>query len=239
VNTTLPTCSISIGPAATLEAHTVRHLRAHFCPIAATNKPCHCSTCAHIINHQYHAITWITPTKEYVIKDLNPLFEIIRFSLEPETSHFFIITHAERLSTICANRLLKVLEEPPAGYHFLMLTENYNALLSTIQSRGIVLYTAENMETENNALLSFFTDYKKGNNPLLFEQALKAHTPTVSQTRTLLHQLVHKIDRSLYTDAAAVEKLLLQARKHPPQSGGAALCLKMVYLGLHHLRISS
>lgn len=46
-----------------------------------------------------------------------------------------IIWMAEKMNTECSNKLLKMIEEPPAQTVFLLVTENPDLLLSTIQSR--------------------------------------------------------------------------------------------------------
>ncbi len=46
-----------------------------------------------------------------------------------------IIWHAEKMNTVCANKLLKMLEEPPTQTLFLLISEHPEELLSTIISR--------------------------------------------------------------------------------------------------------
>ena len=46
-----------------------------------------------------------------------------------------IIWMAEKMNTECSNKLLKMIEEPPAQTIFLLVTENPDLLLPTIQSR--------------------------------------------------------------------------------------------------------
>lgn len=46
-----------------------------------------------------------------------------------------IIWMAEKMNTECSNKLLKMIEEPPAQTVFLLVTENPDLLLPTIQSR--------------------------------------------------------------------------------------------------------
>jgi len=51
----------------------------------------------------------------------------------------FVIPGAERLRGDAANALLKVLEEPPAGVHILLIAGNAGGLLKTIQTRAQVI----------------------------------------------------------------------------------------------------
>lgn len=51
---------------------------------------------------------------------------------------FFIFKDANKLSNICQNRLLKLLEEPKENYHFILQTSSPEALLPTIRSRAFI-----------------------------------------------------------------------------------------------------
>ncbi len=64
--------------------------------------------------------------------------EIIRklnFKAYESTHKVMIIWLPEKMNDTCSNKLLKLLEEPPSNTVFLMVTENSDALLSTIRSR--------------------------------------------------------------------------------------------------------
>lgn len=56
------------------------------------------------------------------------------FELEQK---WIVVDEAEKLTTIHCNMLLKTLEEPPSGVHFLMITDSLESLLPTILSRSI------------------------------------------------------------------------------------------------------
>ena len=51
------------------------------------------------------------------------------------TKKIFIISQAERLHPSAANKLLKLLEEPPAHVIFILVSSRPEALLPTIRSR--------------------------------------------------------------------------------------------------------
>lgn len=64
--------------------------------------------------------------------------EILRkLSLKPfgEGSKVMIIWQAEKMNSTCANKLLKILEEPPSQTVFILITEQPDMLMSTIISR--------------------------------------------------------------------------------------------------------
>ena len=58
-----------------------------------------------------------------------------------------IIWMAEKMNTECSNKLLKMIEEPPAQTVFLLVTENPDLLLPTIQSR-VQRFTLRPIEEE-------------------------------------------------------------------------------------------
>ncbi len=50
-----------------------------------------------------------------------------------------VILGADKLNRTTGNRLLKILEEPPAGVHFILTTERLSSVLPTITSRSSVV----------------------------------------------------------------------------------------------------
>ena len=55
-----------------------------------------------------------------------------------DSPRIFIFKDAEKLNIICQNRILKLLEEPKENYHFVLQTNEANALLQTIRSRAFI-----------------------------------------------------------------------------------------------------
>ena len=53
----------------------------------------------------------------------------------PRCHRWIMVEDAHRLNGASANMLLKILEEPPAGTHFLLVTHRPEAMLQTIRSR--------------------------------------------------------------------------------------------------------
>lgn len=53
----------------------------------------------------------------------------------PGTHRWILVEDAHRLNGFSANMLLKILEEPPPGTHFLLITHRPEAMLQTIRSR--------------------------------------------------------------------------------------------------------
>lgn len=226
-------CQISIGPHDHLVEHTIDYLQRHLCA-RRQQKPadiCLCHTCQQIEAKQHAAVTWLAPSNDYILDDLEPLFAAIRFSLQPGELHFFVITHANQLSPTCANKLLKALEEPPTGYFFHLLTGDELALLPTLRSRSTVLYRA-NVPTEaQSPLLPFFLDQTRWHQPIEFEQALKQVAPTTQQARAILwHVASHWQQQN--TLPAEKKALLERVQRTMPGQGGGPYALKWLYLHL-------
>lgn len=68
-----------------------------------------------------------------VIRDLK-----VSLRLKSPKKRVILIPHANLLTTEAQNSLLKLIEEPPTGVHFMLATPNVNELLDTIQSRVTV-----------------------------------------------------------------------------------------------------
>lgn len=94
-----------------------------------------CTTCMRIRDKQHHSLLWLHPEKNYTIEQFDDLFSKISFCLDKDELFFFIIQKADFLTTACGNKLLKSMEEPPQGYHFILLAERTEQILPTIRSR--------------------------------------------------------------------------------------------------------
>lgn len=118
-----------------------------------------CITCNQIKKKQYHAIKWYYPDKQYTIEYIQDILSTVSFKLKKDQYFFFVIQKADFLTPVCANRLLKVIEEPPTGYHFLFLAERKEQLLPTIRSRCIIktFYTDDIMQYHSDLYSCFKT----------------------------------------------------------------------------------
>lgn len=213
---------------------------------------CFCLECKKIKQHQHHAVIWIEPEKNYVLDDIKIIFEKIRFTLEEGQRFFFILKKAHLLTTTCANKLLKTLEEPPSGYRFFLLSNNEHSVIATVRSRcHIHQLSSDTTPIVQHPLLTFFLDQEKQHDPFDFEQTLKSHKPTEQESTDLLHQLI-KLFQKKYIQCRATCKnlqdlenvlhnvesshlevtlLFLQKQlKRLPQPGSAPLFWKQLFL---------
>lgn len=80
-------------------------------------------------------VTFISPDQKDSIK-IEPIRQILAQSTtKRQQDHYFVFKDADKLTLQAQNALLKILEEPIAKLHFVLLTIRPNQLLITIRSR--------------------------------------------------------------------------------------------------------
>jgi len=209
------------------------------------SKNCFCSQCQKVKKRQHPFIVWINPTKDYLLDDIKVIFEKTKFALDENQKFFFVLQNAANLNPACANRLLKVLEEPPAGYNFILLTQNENNILPTITSRCLVTHLQHNKQVSSlgHPLLTFFIYEDKLQDPFAFEAELKKYHLSNRQAFELIEQLLNFFTKKISLQLTKnnyenpdikrwknIEQYLKNKMKKPPQSGSANLFLKNIFL---------
>jgi hypothetical protein len=227
-----------VGPQATTHEHAQHLFQKIFCP---HNGCTTCTTCLQIQQRQYHAISWFSPERQYLVDDMDAILEQLTFSLEIGEHRFLVLDRTESLTLATANRLLKSLEEPPAGYHFLLLTEHLQAILPTIRSRALVHQWQETQTNlAYNAYVSLFT---QNSHPHLatFTELLETQPLTEQDTIRALDEILevvmtrrkHEITQgTLHPTTEQTLNRLLGMAKHPPMPGSSKLFWKNLYLQL-------
>jgi DNA polymerase-3 subunit delta' len=125
-----------IGNQDILVAQAIKALQSLWC---SHNGCGQCSVCKRVLEKQYHNLLWLTPAKQsYTVDQIDELHEHLTLQRDVDEHFFVVFEAAQALSAASANKLLKTLEEPPAGYHFLLLSESRFALLPTIVSRCLI-----------------------------------------------------------------------------------------------------
>ncbi len=206
---------------------------------------CHtCIDCRNIDRKQHPFVRWIKPEKNnYTLDDLEAISKAISFALAPEERFFFVLEQADFLTTVCANSLLKSIEEPPAGYQFILLAQRAEALLPTIRSRCIIttLNSSDNTNLEHD-LFAFFTAHKPIN-PASFLKALDESKITERESVELLDRAVaywityskkQAAENNNAQYAQSVKKIALfsQAITNPPMPGSSKLLWRNLFLQL-------
>lgn len=225
---------ICAGPLEETIHFTITYLQTLLCPHKTI--PCRCSNCVAIAQRQSAAITWIEPEADYVLEDIEPVLHAAQYRLEEGRYHAFVLARAESLSVACANRLLKIVEEPPPGYLFFFLTADTQAVLPTIQSRCILLFQSDAPSLLTQGLITYFTDEEKRNDAVAFDTFLRNESISISQAKQLVHQLVATLDTNHHKNAGAVTTVLEKAQRNFPQPGGANLYLRWLFMALNEAR---
>lgn len=206
-----------------------------------------CSTCHAIRDEQYYATTWIKPKDNYMLDDLDPLFSTIAFALEQEQKHFFVISKADFLSPQCANRLLKILEEPPHNYYFILLAERFKNVLPTIRSRCVRSSSIAGLSpVYHHTLAEFFID-KNPITPIPFLKALEQTKINEQETIELLDQLLdnwseqaHRaVDENKeqnYKYAQQMVRIISAGLEQSPMPGSSSLFWKNFMLAVQELQ---
>ncbi len=248
-----------IGNQDSLLEHSVTLLQNFFCPSGhpalrqaqdeirdKAREGCRvCITCRKIQEQQHESVLWLCPEKQYAIDDLKVIFSTISFALETGQHFFFVLQKADLLTTACANAMLKSLEEPPAGYHFILLAERAEFVLPTIKSRCLVehLHSAESIPLA--PLMPFFMT-TTFHDPVAFGKELEASNPSEWESLALIDQLIlHWSDQykksfittdlSKRTQAERMIGHLKKALAQPPMPGSGKLFWKNLFLQIKEI----
>ncbi|MFA9378537.1 MAG: ATP-binding protein [Lachnotalea sp.] len=107
------------------------------------SEPCgKCKSCIQAINSNQPDIIWLSHEKPGSIGVDDIRVQLNNdIDIKPYSSKYkiYIINEADKLTIQAQNALLKTLEEPPAYAVIMLLTNNYEALLTTILSRCVTL----------------------------------------------------------------------------------------------------
>jgi DNA polymerase III, delta subunit len=207
--------------------------------ILCKNNNCNiCKDCINIREKQHHALMWLHPEKNYTIEQLDDLFTTLSFQLQPDEHFFFIIQKADYLTTACANKLLKPMEEPPHGYHFILLAERIEQILPTIRSRCIThtLNTADSLPTSHPLIESFTIKIVTSNE---FAKIIDTTNVNERESIELLNQIIYywftkyqqqtnNSNNNIHLSSLITK--LQQAQLHPPMPGSCTTFWRNVYL---------
>ncbi len=212
-------------------------LKGFFC----SKNECHtCRNCRMITERQHHAMMWLTPEKQYTRDELAPLFKQLSFQLDEHESFFFVIEKADFLTPVCANSLLKSLEEPPPGYRFLLVAERLNLILPTIQSRCTIHQIRSAQSASTHPLFDFFTS-TRFHDPLAFAKTLDQSGINERESIELLDELISfwatqhrqalaKGNENQAKTGSNVMKLFTSAHATPPMPGSSKLFWRNLFL---------
>ncbi|HEV2917142.1 MAG TPA: hypothetical protein VGW78_05375 [Candidatus Babeliales bacterium] len=236
---------IVIGPQEVLNQKIEHFLQTILC----LEKGCtYCKICRQIREKQHPNIVWIAPEKTYTLDVIEPIFDAVSLKRGSTDSYYIIIQHADFLTAACANTLLKVVEEPPAGYHFIFLATYEHQILPTIRSRCIMhnsITEKYGSYTQYPILYNHFTGQAKLE-AVSFLKALDESGITERESLFLVDALLYywqnkfknsikQNDTTLYQIRQTII-ILQQAIKNPPMPGGSKLFWKNLFLQLDTIK---
>lgn len=115
------------------------------------------------------------------VKAVRRLYDITK-TVEPK-GRYIIIDYAERMGVPAQNAFLKLLEEPPKGTRFILLTHKLDSLLPTIRSRSQLIQIKPVSSEQSEELLNELkvTDPTKRTQLLFIASGLPAELTRLSQ----------------------------------------------------------
>src|SRR5690625_944111 len=104
-------------------------------------EPCQtCHECKRIISKNHPDVYWVEPEGQSIKKEqIDDLVKEFSYTTFESNRKIYIISGSELLTINAANRILKFLEEPEIETTAILLTDNLNANIETIQSRCQIL----------------------------------------------------------------------------------------------------
>lgn len=237
VTNEMPPAQLWLGQHETLVNQCVDYLQKTLCP---NNGCATCVTCRQIADGQHHAIHWIHPEKQYTLEHLTTIFNTIAFAQEEKQKTFFILEHADFLTNVCANRLLKPMEEPPQGYYFILLAEQKEAILPTIRSRCVLKYHAREATLHEHQFFTIFSTTHPYD-PADFLKLVSTSAPNERESVELINKLMrHWLtkekdalldnNRNRQKEAQTISAVFKKALQKPPMPGSSKLFWKNIFL---------
>lgn len=118
-----------------------------------------------LIDNKIHTDVKIYPknnASKVLVADIDDIVSDTYIKPFEADKKIYIINYAESMNLSAQNKLLKTLEEPPAGVYILIGTSNENALLATVKSRVKKIEIPAFSEEEIfDGLKEQFTDHEK------------------------------------------------------------------------------
>ena len=176
-----------------------------------------------------HAV-WVRPEKDkatdyekgsIAVDRIRELYDVLK-TRDPN-GRIVVIDAAERMAVPAQNAFLKLLEEPPQGVRFILLTHTPGSLLPTIRSRVQRIDVAPISTKESKAFIERFgvVDAKKQAQLLFMADGLPALLTTLLEDEELFEGRAEIVrDARTYISGNAYQRLVI-AQKYKDNRTGA------------------
>jgi len=152
------------------------------------SKPCgECKMCRMAVAGNHPDITTVAPEdkkKNISVGQIRALRQEAFVKPHTGTKRVFIIDKAETMNEQAQNALLKILEEPPGGVVFFLITESAAAMLETVLSRCI-LFTLSN-PSKDEAIEYIKNNFKLKKDDTAIAKAVEETKGNIGKALTLL-----------------------------------------------------
>jgi len=237
-----PRVQLLIGHLPHVRESLITLLKSWWCATtSSTTSPCNmCVPCRAIQDYHWAAIRWMTPEKGVYIKDdVEQMLNATQFTVDDEQRAVVVFEHADMFGISVANRLLKLLEEPPAGWFFFLLTERPDMILPTVRSRCLEQrFHPSILPSLLHPVLACFTTPGELQLPAFIraweqQPIAAAETPTMLDTLlTIWNNKYQESHSNNITQAQcmAVLAVLTQAYYQLPMPGGQTIFWRLMFI---------
>tara|TARA_B100000609_G_scaffold105434_1_gene83693 strand:+ start:4326 stop:5279 length:954 start_codon:yes stop_codon:yes gene_type:complete len=155
-----------------------------------------CGPCQRVAADSSEALVVLEPDGEWIKVD--QIHELLRqLSLRSlRARRFVVIDPAHKMNSQSSNALLKMLEEPPEGTHFILVTSQVSALLPTIRSRvqsfRFFPLSNEELKTHHQESPDWLLNLSRGQISELEFWAEEEMSEVLNQVEQGLHSLAKK-----------------------------------------------
>jgi DNA polymerase III delta prime subunit len=172
---------------------------------------------------QHPDVLWIKPSGEnYVLDDLEILIDQAKFLRD---RYYIVITKADFLSDHVANKLLKLIEEPPENYHFFLCATQAGLIINTLRSRCV-----EILAEPKNIPLNLPTNLVQ-----IFLDIIEKKIDASKITQIEANVTIEEIEKAVLTILKKYPNLYRRLKfylENKPMPGSAKIALKSVCCAL-------
>lgn len=154
INKRIPPALFFIGPLhCNIPVFTIQSIQLFLCNKTSSALPCFtCPDCQMIGRLEHPDVDWIKPEKSgsaIKVDQIRELHSSAFLTPQRASRRVIVIECADRMNVAAANALLKILEEPSAYTHFILVAEQISTVLPTILSRCQLINFSAHDNLEN------------------------------------------------------------------------------------------